>query len=69
MPAFSPARVSLEARLKGLSKAACFPVLALAKHLGLPAPDINEDEAICRADAVALISEVFGHMFPGLHAE
>jgi phospholipase C len=69
VPAFSPARVSLEARLKGLSKAACFPALALAQHLGLPAPDINEDEAICRADAVALISEVFGHMFLGLHAE
>ncbi len=45
VPAFNPARMSLEARLKGLSKAACFPVLALAKHLGLPAPDIDEDEA------------------------
>jgi len=28
---------------------------------------IPEWEAICRADAVALISDVFGHMFPGLH--
>jgi phospholipase C len=68
VPAFIPARISLEARLKGLSKATCFPVLALAKHLGLPAPDIDEDEAIGRADAVTLISDVFGHMFPGLHA-
>jgi phospholipase C len=69
VPAFSPARMSLDARLKGLSKAACFPVLALAQHLGLPAPDVNEDEALCRADAVAMISEVSGQMFPGLHAE
>jgi hypothetical protein len=59
--------MSLEARLKGLGKAACFPVLALAKNLGLPAPDIDQDEAICRADAMQLIDDVFGHMFPGLH--
>jgi len=65
---FDPAHVSLEARLKGLCKAACFPVLALAKDMGLPAPDIDQDEAIGRADAIALIDEVFGHMFPGLHA-
>src|SRR5487761_165968 len=68
VPPFDPARVSLEARLKGLCKAACFPVLALAKDMGLPAPDIDQDEAIGRADAIALIDEVFGHMFPGLHA-
>jgi hypothetical protein len=34
----------------------------------MPAPDINEDETIYRADAVALLNQVFGHMFPGLHA-
>jgi len=42
-------------------------VLALAKNLGLPAPDINEDEAMARADAMELIDDVFGDMFPGLH--
>ena len=67
VPPFIAASMSLEARLKGLSKAACFPVLALAKNLGLPAPDIDQDEAICRADAMTLINDVFGHMFPGLH--
>jgi hypothetical protein len=66
VPPFDPARVSLEARLKGLAKAACFPALALAKRLGLPAPDVDQDEAICRADALALLSDVFGEMFPGL---
>jgi hypothetical protein len=69
VPPFNPAHVSLEARLKGLCKATCFPVLALAKHMGLPAPDIDQDEAIARADAIALVDEVFGHMFPGLHAD
>jgi phospholipase C len=69
VPPFDPARVPLEARLKGLGKAACFPVLALAKDIGLPAPDLDQDEAIGRADAIALIDEVFGHMFPGLHAD
>jgi hypothetical protein len=44
----------------------CFPVLALAQDMGLPAPDIDQDEAIGRADAIAIIDEVFGHMFPGL---
>jgi phospholipase C len=68
VPPFDPARVSLEARLKGLSKAACFPVLALAKRLGLPAPGLAEDEAIGRADAIELLTEVFEQMFPGLHA-
>jgi phospholipase C len=68
VPAFSPARMSLEARLRGLSKAACFPVLALAQHLGLPAPDIGQDEASARVDALGLLSEVFEQMFPGLHA-
>jgi hypothetical protein len=34
----------------------------------LSAPDIDQDEAIARADAIALINDVFGHMFPGLHA-
>jgi hypothetical protein len=42
-------------------------VLALAKHLGLPAPGIDQDEAISRADAIAILNEVFGHMFSGLH--
>jgi phospholipase C len=68
VPPFSPARVPLEARLKGLCKAVCFPVLALAQDMGLPAPDVDQDEAMARADAIALIDEVFGHMFPGLHA-
>jgi phospholipase C len=68
VPPFNPAHVSVEARLKGLCKAACFPVLALAKDMGLPAPDLDQDEAIGRADAIALIDEVFGRMFPGLHA-
>jgi hypothetical protein len=65
--AWIPARMRPEARLKGLCKAMCFPVLALAKDMGLPAPDVNQDEAIGRADAIALMDEVFGHMFPGLH--
>jgi hypothetical protein len=43
------------------------PVLALARHLGLPAPGIDQDEAISRADAIAILNEVFGYMFPGLH--
>ncbi len=68
VPAFSQARVSLEARLKGLSRAACFPALALAKNLGLPAPDLDQDEAIGRADAIAVLNDVFGRLFTGLQS-
>ena len=64
---YCPADVTKGAGLKGVAKAACFPVLALAKHLGLPAPGLDQDEAISRADAIAILNEVFGHMFPGLH--
>jgi phospholipase C len=64
---FSMARVSLEARLKGLCKAACFPALALAKDMRLPAPNLDQDEDYARADALALLNDVFGHVFPGLH--
>jgi phospholipase C len=67
VPPFSRARLSPDARLKGLCRAACFPVLDLAKHLGLPAPDLDQDQDIARVDALALIDDVFGHMFPGLH--
>jgi hypothetical protein len=68
VPPFNPDHLSMQDRLRGLPKAALFPVLALCRHLGLPAPGINEDEALCRNDAVAIISDVFWHMFPGLHA-
>jgi hypothetical protein len=68
VPAFTPARVPLEARLKGLCKAACFPALALAKELGLPAPDVDQDEAMARADAIGIINDVFGRVFVGLRA-
>ncbi len=66
VPPFSPARVPPEARLRGLGKAACFPVLAFAKRLGLPAPDLSQDEAIGHAEAMVLMDDLCGHMFPGL---
>jgi phospholipase C len=67
VPPFSPAQVAPGARLRGLGKAAYFPVLALVKHLGLPAPHISQDEAISHADAMVLINDLCGHMFPRLH--
>jgi hypothetical protein len=42
-------------------------VTTRTKRLSLPAPGIDQEEAICRADAIAILNEVFGHMFPGLH--
>jgi phospholipase C len=66
VPPFDPASVPLEARLRGLPRAGLYPVLSLARHLGLPAPGIGEDEDICHADAMTAIIDTFGHMFPGL---
>ncbi len=68
VPPFVPDHLTMQARLRGLPKAMLFPVLALAKNIGLPTPGIAADEALCRNDAVAIIGDVFGHVFPGLHA-
>ena len=67
VPRFRAAQVPPGARLRGLGQAACFPALALARHLGLPAHNLSQDEAIGHADAMALITDVCGHLFPRLH--
>jgi phospholipase C len=66
--AFDPAALSPEAKLRSLPRVALFGVLALAKSLGMAAPDLAEDEDVTHADAVEIIVNVFGHMFPGLRA-
>jgi hypothetical protein len=58
--------LSPEAHLKGLVRACCFPVLALAQRVGLPAPGLSQDEGYTHAEAIALLSDVFGRFFPGL---
>jgi phospholipase C len=64
-PAFRPARSSLAPRL---TSAALFATVELSRDMGLPAPTLDQDLALSEGDALALISDVFGHMFPGLRA-
>jgi phospholipase C len=72
VPPFDPAQISPDARLRALPKAAFFAVLELAKqrtdHLA-GAPEYQQDVDICHADAVTLIVDAFGHMFPGLRSQ
>ena len=72
VPPFDPAQISPEARLRTLPKAAFFTVLELAKHLkdrGAGAPEYDNDADICHADAMTVILDTFGHMFPRLHSQ
>jgi phospholipase C len=68
VPPFDPTALSPDAQLRSLPRVALFGVLALAKSLGMDAPDLAEDEDITHADGVEIIVNVFGHMFPGLHS-
>ena len=72
VPPFDPAQISPEARLRTLPKAAFFAVLELARQLkdrGAGAPEYNNDADICHADAMTIIVDTFGHMFPGLRSQ
>ena len=72
VPPFDPAQISPEARLRTLPKAAFFAVLELARQLkdrGAGAPEYNNDADICHADAMTIIVDTFGHLFPGLRSE
>jgi phospholipase C len=67
VPPFHPSALSPTAELRSLPRVAMFGVLALAKSLGMDAPDIREDENVTRADGIEIILNVFGHMFPRLN--
>ena len=72
MPPFDPAQISPEARLRTLPKAAFFAVLELArqrKDHGADASEYQNDVDICHADAMTIILDTFGHMFPGLRSQ
>ena len=72
VPPFDPAQISPEARLRTLPKAAFLAVLELArqrKDRGAGAPEYQKDVDICHADAMTIIVDVFGHMFPGLRSQ
>jgi phospholipase C len=66
VPAFDEAVYPPDLPLRGLAKAMFFGLLALGKALGQSVPDISPDAPIKGAEGVAMIRELFGHMFPNL---
>ena len=72
VPPFDPAQISPEARLRALPKAAFSAVLELARQRidrGAGAPEYQQGVDICHADAMTIIVDTFGHLFPGLHSQ
>ena len=55
--------------MRSLTRAALYSVLALAKDLGQAVPDIPQDADIPSTRAIAIIGEVFAHMFPSLDSQ
>jgi hypothetical protein len=48
------------------ARALFFGLLVLAKEIGQSVPDIAPDTAPTRSEAVAIMRDLFGHMFPNL---
>ncbi len=66
VPAFDTNVVPADAPLSGLGRALFLGLLALGKEIGQPVPDIAPDKAPNGSEAVAIMRDLFGHMFPNL---
>jgi phospholipase C len=69
VPEFTEAMVPLEAPLRGLAKALFCGFLALGKELGQSVPDISPDTPVSGREGIAMLHDMFGHMFPNLRPE
>jgi phospholipase C len=68
VPAFDEALVPSNAPLTLLARHILFGILALAKELGQTVPDISEDADIRAAEALEILRDVAGHLFPRLQS-
>jgi phospholipase C len=69
VPEFTAAIVPLELPLSGLARAYFFGFLALGKEIGRPGPDISPDADITGAEGLAIIHDLYGHLFPNLRPD
>jgi phospholipase C len=69
VPAFDVALVPPDLPLRGLPRALFFAFLGFGKKLGQPVPEVSPDAPITGAEGLAIIHEMFGHMFPNLRPE
>jgi phospholipase C len=66
VPEFNEALVPSDLPLRGLARAMFFGFLGLGKELGQPVPDIGSDATITGGEGLAMLDDMFGHMFPNL---
>ena len=66
VPAFHASMAPADAPMTSLQKGAFFTLMALGQKLGHTVPDVKEDAEIKGAEAIEMIAEIFGHLFPGL---
>jgi phospholipase C len=66
VPGFDTKVVPPDAPLSGHGRALFLGLLALGKEIGQPVPDIAPDTVPTGREAVAIMLDLFGHMFPNL---
>jgi phospholipase C len=66
VPDFEIAGIPVGARMSGMQSGALFTLMALGHKMGHVLPDLKHDAEIGGADAIEMISDLFGHLFPGL---
>ena len=66
VPAFNAPLVAPGVLLHPLGRALLHGALAVAKDLGRPVPDLDEDAILTHEEATQIIHEVSANMFPNL---
>ena len=58
--------VPLDKPLTAMQKGGIFALLALGKDLGHAVPELPLDTEVNGAEAIAMLGDLFGHLFPNL---
>jgi phospholipase C len=66
VPDYDQSLLPLDKPLTTLQKGGIFAVLSLGKALGHPVPDIPRDAELSGAQAIAMLGELCGNLFPNL---
>ena len=69
VPVMHESLAPLDAPLGMLGKSLLLAVLAFAKGMGKPVPDIKPEDTITGTQAISLGQEALGDIFPGLHED
>ena len=66
---FAARDLPADARMSAMQKGALSALMAMGKKLGHSLPEVKEDAEIKGAEAIEMISDLFGHLFPGLRED